>query len=57
MWELQRPMLRRTTDGALWPVFYNGDTLRRNVAFGLTNEQIEDTAVQRAIMRQVLAAA
>jgi ATP-binding cassette, subfamily B, bacterial PglK len=30
-------------------IFLTDDTLRRNVAFGLSNEQIDDTAVQRAI--------
>jgi ABC-type multidrug transport system fused ATPase/permease subunit len=30
-------------------IFLTDDTLRRNVAFGLPNEQIDDTAVQRAI--------
>jgi ABC-type multidrug transport system fused ATPase/permease subunit len=30
-------------------VFLTDDTLRRNVAFGLANEQIDDAAVQRAI--------
>jgi ABC-type multidrug transport system fused ATPase/permease subunit len=30
-------------------IFLTDDTLRRNVAFGLSNEQIDDAAVQRAI--------
>jgi ABC-type multidrug transport system fused ATPase/permease subunit len=30
-------------------IFLTDDTLRRNVAFGLANEQIDDAAVQRAI--------
>jgi ABC-type multidrug transport system fused ATPase/permease subunit len=30
-------------------VFLTDDTLRRNVAFGLANEQIDDTAVRRAV--------
>ena len=30
-------------------IFLTDDTLRRNVAFGLANEQIDDLAVQRAI--------
>lgn len=30
-------------------IFLTDDTLRRNVAFGLANEQIDDVAVQRAI--------
>ena len=30
-------------------IFLTDDTLRRNVAFGLPNEQIDDAAVQRAI--------
>ena len=30
-------------------IYLTDDTLRRNVAFGLPNEQIDDTAVQRAI--------
>lgn len=30
-------------------IYLTDDTLRRNVAFGLSNEQIDDTAVQRAI--------
>jgi ABC-type multidrug transport system fused ATPase/permease subunit len=30
-------------------IFLTDDTLRRNVAFGLPNEQIDDVAVQRAI--------
>jgi len=30
-------------------IFLTDDTLRRNVAYGLTNEQIDDEAVQRAI--------
>lgn len=30
-------------------IFLTDDTLRRNVAFGLANEQIDDTAVQRAV--------
>lgn len=30
-------------------IFLTDDTLRRNVAFGLPNEQIDDTAIQRAI--------
>ena len=30
-------------------IFLTDDTLRRNVAFGLANEQIDDNAVQRAI--------
>jgi len=30
-------------------IFLTDDTLRRNVAFGLPNDQIDDTAVQRAI--------
>lgn len=31
-------------------IFLTDDTLRRNVAFGLPNEQIDDVAVQHAIM-------
>lgn len=31
-------------------IFLTDDTLRRNVAFGLENEQIDDSAVRRAIM-------
>ena len=31
-------------------IFLTDDTLRRNVAFGLPNEQIDDAAVQHAIM-------
>ncbi len=30
-------------------IFLTDDTLRRNVAFGLANEQIDDVAIQRAI--------
>jgi len=30
-------------------IYLTDDTLRRNVAFGVPNEQIDDTAVQRAI--------
>ena len=30
-------------------IFLTDDTLRRNVAFGLANEQIDDVAVQRAV--------